>query len=32
MADEKQFKPFVPDDAQMAEFTPKAIVLGGSSA
>jgi len=28
MADEKQFKPFVPDDAQMAEFTPKAIVLG----
>lgn len=28
MADEKQFKPFVPDDAQMAEFTPKAILLG----
>ena len=28
MADEKQFKPFVPDDAEMAEFTPKAIVLG----
>ncbi len=28
MADEKQFKPFVPDDANMAEFTPKAIVLG----
>lgn len=28
MADEKQFKPFVPDDANMAEFTPKAILLG----
>ncbi|MCB1007874.1 MAG: oligopeptide transporter, OPT family [Acidobacteria bacterium] len=27
-APEKQFQPFVPDEANVAEFTPKAIVLG----
>ncbi|HJV23003.1 MAG TPA: OPT/YSL family transporter, partial [Holophagaceae bacterium] len=28
MADQEQFKPYVPDEAQMAEFTPKAIFFG----
>ncbi len=28
MADQEQFKPYVPDEAQVAEFTPKAIFFG----
>ncbi len=28
MADQDQFKPYVPDEAQVAEFTPKAIIIG----
>jgi putative OPT family oligopeptide transporter len=27
-AQQKEFKPFVPDEAKVAEFTPKAIILG----
>jgi putative OPT family oligopeptide transporter len=28
MADQDQFKPYVPDEAQVAEFTPKAVIFG----
>jgi putative OPT family oligopeptide transporter len=28
MADQDQFKPYVPDEAQVAEFTPKAVFFG----
>ena len=32
MADQDQFKPYIPDDAKVAEFTPKAVLFGAFSA